>query len=112
MITITNDNNNHLHLYNTCYILFLTYLGDIMKYLILIMICVMCKSLYADFKLFDSIGYRYYHDLDNEREGSKFRTYASKKVFKNDKLKMAYERKRTGRGFEAGTFFVDYEFKF
>ena len=38
--------------------------------------------------------------------------FTSKKVFKNDKLKMAYERKRTGRGFEAGTFFVDYEFKF
>ena len=49
-----------------------------MKYVILIMICIMCKGLYADFKLFDSIGYRYYHDLDNEREGSKFRTYASK----------------------------------
>ena len=30
----------------------------------------MCKAMLfymsADFKLFDSIGYRYYHDLDNE----------------------------------------------
>ena len=29
------------------------------------------SNLYA----IDSIGYRYYHDMDNEREGSKYRAY-------------------------------------
>ena len=42
---------------------------------------------------FDSVGYRYYHDLDNERNGSKFRSYATKNLSNNDKLKIAYERK-------------------
>jgi hypothetical protein len=60
----------------------------------------------------DSLGYRYYHDLDNEHDGSKFRSYATKKLSNNDKLKIAYERKRMGQGFEAGTFFIDYEWKF
>ena len=59
----------------------------------------------------DEIGYRYYHDMDNEREGSKLRMYVGKKVF-NSKLKFAYERKRTGSGLEAGTWFINQEFKF
>ena len=58
-----------------------------------------------------SLGYRYYHDMDNEREGSKLRMYVGKKVF-NSKLKFAYERKRTGSGLEAGTWFINQEFKF
>ena len=58
-----------------------------------------------------SLGYRYYHDMDNEREGSKLRMYVGKKVF-NSKLKFAYERKRTGRGVEAGTWFINHEIKF
>ena len=60
---------------------------------------------------FDSVGYRYYHDLDNEHDGSKFRSYATKNLANDDKLKIAYERKRLGQGFEAGTFFLsDAEF--
>ena len=42
------------------------------------------SNLYA----IDSIGYRYYHDMDNEREGSKYRAYDK------HKFKFAYERKR------------------
>ena len=60
---------------------------------------------------FDSLGYRYYHDLDNEHDGSKFRAYATKKFYKS-KFNFAYERKRTGRGVEAGTWFIDHEYKF
>ena len=60
---------------------------------------------------FDSLGYRYYHDLDNEHDGSKFRVYATKKFYQS-KLKFAYERKRTGTGIEAGTWFIDHEYKF
>ena len=60
---------------------------------------------------FDSLGYRYYHDLDNEHDGSKFRAYATQKFYKS-KLKFAYERKRTGTGIEAGTWFIDHEYKF
>ena len=70
------------------------------------------NSLYAnDFLSIDSIGYRYYHDMDNEREGSKYRAYITKKFYKN-KIKFAYERKRTGRGIEAGTWFIDHSIKF
>ena len=61
---------------------------------------------------FDSVGYRYYHDLGNEHDGSKFRSYATKNLANDDKLKIAYERKRLGQGVEAGTFFIDYEWKF
>ena len=50
-------------------------------------------------------------DLDNEHDGSKFRAYATKKFYKS-KLKFAYERKRTGRGIEAGTWFINHEIKF
>ena len=60
---------------------------------------------------FDTIGYRVYHDMDNERNGSKLRMYIGKNL-RNSKLKIAYERKRTGAGLEAGTFFIDQSFKF
>ncbi len=60
---------------------------------------------------FDSLGYRYYHDLDNEHDGSKLRMYVGKKFY-NSKVKFAYERKRTGRGVEAGTWFINHEIKF
>ena len=59
----------------------------------------------------DSLGYRYYHDLDNEHDGSKFRAYATKKFYQST-FKFAYERKRTGTGVEAGTWFIDHEYKF
>ena len=59
----------------------------------------------------DEIGYRYYHDMDNEREGSKLRMYYGKKFF-NSKVKLAYERKRTGAGVESGTWFIDHSIKF
>ena len=59
----------------------------------------------------DEIGYRYYHDMDNEREGSKLRMYYGKKFFKS-KVKLAYERKRTGAGVESGTWFIDHSIKF
>ena len=49
--------------------------------------------------------------MDNEREGSKLRMYVGKK-FHNSKVKLAYERKRTGRGIEAGTWFINHEIKF
>ena len=60
---------------------------------------------------FDSVGYRYYHDMDNEHDGAKLRVYIGKDLY-HSKLKIAYERKRLGQGFEAGTFFIDYEWKF
>jgi len=66
---------------------------------------------YSGDSIFDSLGYRYYHDLDNEHDGSKFRAYATKKFYQS-KFKFAYERKRTGRGVEAGTWFIDHEYKF
>lgn len=65
------------------------------------------SNLYA----IDSLGYRYYHDMDNEREGSKYRAYITKEFYKN-KFKFAYERKRTGSGIEAGTWFIDHSIKF
>ena len=66
---------------------------------------------YSGDNILDSLGYRYYHDLDNEHDGSKFRAYATKKFYQS-KLKFAYERKRTGTGMEAGTWFIDHEYKF
>ena len=59
-----------------------------------------------------SLGYRYYHDLDNESGGSKLRLYVGKQFYNNSKLKLAYERKRSGSGLEAGTMFIDQSFKF
>jgi len=82
-----------------------------MRIILILMVSLIAVQLKAG-GLFDSIGYRYYHDLDNEHDGSKFRSYATKNLSNNDKLKIAYERKRIGQGLEAGTFFIDYEWKF
>ena len=82
-----------------------------MKIILILILSLMVVQLKADV-WFDSVGYRYYHDLDNEHDGSKFRSYATKKLSNSDKLIIAYERKRMGQGFEAGTFFIDYEWKF
>jgi hypothetical protein len=82
-----------------------------MRIILILMVSLITMQLKAG-GLFDSIGYRYYHDLDNEHDGSKFRSYATKNLSNNDKLKIAYERKRIGQGLEAGTFFIDYEWKF
>ena len=82
-----------------------------MKYLIIAIVLLTSSCAFASDKIIDSLGYRYYHDIDNEREGSKLRMYVGKKVF-NSKLKFAYERKRTGSGLEAGTWFINQEFKF
>ena len=49
--------------------------------------------------------------MDNEHDGSKLRMYVGKKFY-NSKVKFAYERKRTGRGVEAGTWFINHEIKF
>jgi len=82
-----------------------------MRIILVLIISLMVVQLKADV-WFDSVGYRYYHDLDNERNGSKFRSYATKKLANNDKLKIAYERQRPGSGIESGVFFIDYEWKF
>ena len=82
-----------------------------MKIILVLIISFITLQLKAD-AWFDSVGYRYYHDLDNERNGSKFRSYATKKLSNNDKLKIAYERQRPGSGIESGVFFIDYEWKF
>ena len=74
-------------------------------------IFTLCYNLNANDKIIDTLGYRYYHDMDNEREGSKLRMYVGKKFY-NSKVKLAYERKRTGRGIEAGTWFINHEIKF
>ena len=58
-----------------------------MKILLIFIIGLMTLQLKAD-AWFDSVGYRYYHDLDNEHDGSKFRSYATKKLSNNDKLKI------------------------
>jgi hypothetical protein len=82
-----------------------------MRIILVLIISLIVVQLKAD-SWFDSVGYRYYHDLDNERNGSKFRSYATKKLSNNDKLKIAYERQRPGSGIESGLFFIDYEWKF
>ena len=60
----------------------------------------------------DSLGYRLYHDMDNERDGAKLRLYVGKQTLHFGKFKIAYERKRSGSGLEAGTMFIDQSFKF
>ena len=50
--------------------------------------------------------------MDNESGGSKLRLYVGKQFYNNSKLKLAYERKRSGKGLEAGTFFIDHAIKF
>ena len=82
-----------------------------MKIILVLIISFITLQLKAD-AWFDSVGYRYYHDLDNERNGSNFRSYATKNLSNNDKLKIAYERQRPGSVFESGVFFIDYEWKF
>ena len=84
-----------------------------MKYLIIAILLTSACALQsnANDKIIDTLGYRYYHDMDNEREGSKYRAYLAKKFYKH-KFKFAYERKRTGRGIEAGTWFIDHSIKF
>ena len=82
-----------------------------MRIILVLIISLIVVQLKTD-AWFDSVGYRYYHDLDNERNGSKFRSYATKKLSNNDKLKIAYERQRPGSGIESGVFFIDYEWKF
>ena len=82
-----------------------------MKYLIISIVLLTSSCAFASDKIIDSLGYRYYHDMDNEREGSKLRMYVGKKFY-NSKVKFAYERKRTGRGIEAGTWFINHEIKF
>ena len=82
-----------------------------MKIILILILSLMVVQLKAD-AWFDSVGYRYYHDLDNEHDGSKFRSYATKKLSNSDKLKIAYERQRPGSGIESGVFFIDYEWKF
>ena len=82
-----------------------------MKYLIIAIVLLTSSCAFASDKIIDSLGYRYYHDMDNEIEGSKLRMYVGKKFY-NSKVKFAYERKRTGRGIEAGTWFINHEIKF
>ena len=82
-----------------------------MKYLIIAIVLLTSSCAFASDKIIDLLGYRYYHDMDNEREGSKLRMYVGKKFY-NSKVKFAYERKRTGRGVEAGTWFINHEIKF
>ena len=82
-----------------------------MKYLIIAIVLLTSSCAFASDKIIDTLGYRYYHDMDNEREGSKLRMYVGKKFY-NSKVKFAYERKRTGRGIEAGTWFINHEIKF
>ena len=80
-----------------------------MKFFMIAILFLLTTYVVSDDKL--SLGYRYYHDMDNEREGSKLRMYVGKKFY-NSKVKFAYERKRTGRGIEAGTWFINHEIKF
>jgi len=82
------------------------------KLLLLSLTLLMLPYMFAsNLSAIDSLGYRYYHDMDNEQAGSKYRAYMTKKFYKS-KFKFAYERKRTGRGVEAGTWFIDHEYKF
>ena len=82
-----------------------------MRIILILILSLVVVQLKAD-AWFDSVGYRYYHDIDNEHDGSKFRSYATKNLSNNDKLKIAYERQRPGSGFESGVLFIDYEWKF
>ena len=50
-----------------------------MRIILVLIISLFTLQLKAD-PWFDSIGYRYYHDMDNERNGSKFRSYLKKKM--------------------------------
>ena len=58
-----------------------------MKIILILILSLVVVQLKAN-PWFDSVGYRYYHDMDNERDGSKFRSYATKKLSNNNKLKI------------------------
>lgn len=81
-----------------------------MKFFMIAILFLLTTYVVSDDKL--SLGYRYYHDMDNENGGSKLRLYVGKQFYNNSKLKLAYERKRSGKGLEAGTFFIDHAIKF
>ena len=53
-----------------------------MKYLIIAILLTSACALQsnANDKIIDTLGYRYYHDMDNE-EGSKLRMYVGKKFY-------------------------------
>ena len=44
-----------------------------MKYLLIIALLLTSACVSAGDNIIDSVGYRYYHDMDNEQNGSKFR---------------------------------------
>ena len=81
-----------------------------MKYIITFFTLLLTFNLSSG-GIIDTASFRYYHDMDNEHDGSKLRMYVGKKFY-NSKVKFAYERKRTGRGIEAGTWFINHEIKF
>ena len=85
-----------------------------MKYLIIAILLTSACALQsnANDKIIDTLGYRLYHDMDNERDGAKLRLYVGKQTLHFGKFKIAYERKRSGSGLEAGTMFIDQSFKF
>lgn len=78
---------------------------------LLIILCLITPTIFAGDKIIDSVGYRLYHNMDNEHDGSKYRAYVTKNI-NNNKFKFAYERTRNGQGFETGTWFIDHEIKF
>ena len=53
------------------------------KLLVLLTLLWLQNIFFTNVYAFDSLGYRYYHDLDNEHDGSKFRAYATKKLYKS-----------------------------
>ena len=82
-----------------------------MKYIITILTLLFAFNASSG-DIIDSLGYRLYHDMDNERDGAKLRLYVGKQTLHFGKFKIAYERKRSGKGLEAGTFFIDHAIKF
>ena len=82
-----------------------------MKYIITILTLLFAFNASSG-DIIDSLGYRLYHDMDNERDGAKLRLYVGKQTIHFGKFKFAYERKRSGSGIEAGTMFIDQSFKF
>ena len=82
-----------------------------MKYIITILSLLFAFNASSG-DIIDSLGYRLYHDMDNERDGAKLRLYVGKQTLHFGKFKIAYERKRSGSGIEAGTMFIDQSFKF
>ena len=81
-----------------------------MKYIITVLTLLFAFNLSSG-DYIDSLGYRLYHDMDNEHDGSKLRMYVGKDFY-HSKLKIAFERGRQGQGLEAGTFSIDHAIKF